>query len=723
MSRPIVSSIGRLFCRYVVFDNHTRSAAVPEIDDHVSFWKTITEYDSSDVPNLIEAERQTRNARVERAFVDGANTDFTGTDQQLFNRMWIGDDLTQVNDALRVDFSNDLASIQAHVEDLTHPPVHGLYSLTRNTRLISFYYRFSSKSAICPGRLDAETERLLIELLWRRTMEKNDIAVSNKSTWWIAGSENHDLNTKVTNLLTSAIFAEVPEYLSRAYPNLGHGCASGYMSAGYHPGAEENPEFRGRERANWSDGKQYTAKDHVASWITFFKEYFAERARKGFFLENGAPGYMKYTVSYILLLYNFCPDPDLKRQVKMFLDLFWTDWALQQIGGLRGGPKTRHHSTAGEYDSMSEWARFYLGGAGTASFNYSQQLIGDYEWDRFIWELVIDRSGLGSFTYISRGIGEEEETCPRPFGVERTMTGECESRMVKYSWITPNYVLGTQMDHPCAIHNHLSIHGRWQGMITSDVNSRIVTVSLEPFAGKTKPENDFCMELAYHSVQHKQVLITQQKRRWMQINPDWFPSYPQIYEVDFGVFIGTGWRTRVEHDGWVFLEQDDTYAAIRVLRVKADPDPLAFAKGTDRYATTVELHDENYTWNDRRTVLRLINKFSPIIIEAGCRADYATMADFQRQILTNKLEIHKTVATHETKIIVVYKGARAEEIVFNAANPFDVPTIGGRYIDYSHPKTFDSPYLNGDYDSGIIAVKKDQSRLTMNFNDIVGEGD
>ena len=723
MSRPIVSSIGRLFCCCVVFSNHTRSTAVPEIDDHVSFWQTITEYDGTDVPDLIEAERQTRNTRVERAFVDGANTDFTGTDQQLFNRMWIGDDLTQVNDALRVDFTSDLASIQAHVKDPTHAPVHGLYSLTRNTRLISFYYCFSSKSAIYPGRLDRETEQLLLELLWWRTMDKNDIAITRKSTWWIAGSENHDLNTKVTNLLTSAIFAEVPDYLSRAYPDSGHGCAAGYMSAGYHPGADENPELKGRERAAWSDGKRYVAANHYDSWLGFFKEYFAERARKGFFLENGAPGYMKYTVSYILLLYNFCPDPGLRREVKMFLDLFWTDWALQQIGGLRGGPKTRHHSTAGEYDSMSEWARFYLGGVGTTAANYSQQLIGDYAWNPTIWELVIERERLGAFAYISRGIGEEEETCPRPFGVERTLTGECESRMVKYSWITPDYILGTQMDHPGAVHNHLSLAGRWQGLITSDVNSRISTVSLEPFAGKTKSGNDYCMELAYHSVQHKQVLITQQMRRWMQINPDWFPSYPQIYEVDFGVFIGNGWQTRVEHAGWVFLEQDDTYAAIRVLRVKSDPDPLAFAKGTDRYATYVELHDVSYTWNDSNTVMRLINKFSPIIIEAGRRADHSTLEDFQRRVLANKLEIHKTVATHETKIIVVYKDAQAEEIVFNAANPFDVPTIGGRYIDYSHPKTFDSPYLNGNYDSGIITVRKDQSRLTMNFNDIAGEGD
>jgi hypothetical protein len=536
----------------------------------------------------------------------------------------------------------------------------------RNTRLISFYFCFGSKSDRFPGRLEPQTEELLLELLWWRTMDKNDIAIARKSTWWLTGSENHDLNSKVTNLLTSAIFVSEPAYSDRVMANYGYGCAPGYMSAGYNPAAfaTGNASRQGTERANWSDGKEYTPAVHYNAWVAFFMEYFTERAKKGFFLENGAPGYMKYTISYILLLHNFCPDETLRQQTKMFLDLFWTDWALQQLGGLRGGPKTRHHNITGDYDSMSDWARFYLGGPGLTVHNYSQQLLGDYEWSPLLWELVLDREGLGSFAYTARGIGEEEETLPRPYGVERTMTGNRESRFVKYSWITPDYVLGTQMDHPLAVHNHLSAHGRWQGLITGDLNSRIVTVSLEKFPGKTDPGNDYSLELMYHSAQSKQVLITQQKRRLMQINPDWFPTYDHIYDVNFGVFIGTGWQTRQEKQGWLFLEQNDTFAAIRILRVKTDPDPLAFAKGTDRYENHIELEEESYTWNKDHTILKLINKFSPIIIEAGRRTDYATLEDFQKQIISNKLEIYKTVATHETKIIVVYKGAQAEEIVF-----------------------------------------------------------
>jgi hypothetical protein len=691
--------------------------------NHIHFWNEISKRFAADIPEMIEAEKKSRVQRIEEAFRAGMEVDTTGVDQQLFDKMWLDNDIDAVNAELVMDFTRDLETTKARKTDSTISPAYDLYHLMRNSRLISFYFCFGSKSTRFPGRLHPETEKLLLELLWWRTMDKNDISITRNSTWWISGSENHDLNSKVTNMLSSAIFADEADYCEKIYPDYGYGCSPGYMSAGYNPEAGDAPEMKGKERAVWSDGNEYRAVEHYEALLEYLKEYFAERVKKGFFLENGSPGYMRFTIAYILLLYNFCPDAALRQQVKMFLDLFWVDWALQSLGGLRGGPKTRHHNKVGSYDAMSDWARFYLGGSGLTTVNYMQQLIGDYSFNPLLWEMVIDRKGLGSFAYISRGIGEEEETCPRPFGVERTMTGNRESRMVKYSYVTPDYVLGTQMDHPLAVHNHLSAHGRWQGLITSDLNSRILTISLEQFRGKTDPGNDYSIELMYHSAQSKGVLITQQKRRWTQLNPDWFPTYDQLYDIDFGLYIGSGWQTRIEQDGWLFLEQDDTYAAIRILRVKTDPDPLAFAKGTDRYENYVEIDYDSYSWNEPKTILKLANKFSPIIIEAGRRDDYSTLADFKKQILANKLEIHKTVATHETKIIVVYKGADAEEIVFNAANQADVPTVGGKYINYRYPKTFDAPYLQADYESGVVEMKKGDHRQVLNFNTISCDAD
>lgn len=687
-------------------------------DAHEPFWQAIAQYGRSDVQGLIEAEERTRPDRIAAAFERGAaqrDQPGHGEDQHLFDRMWVGQDLEEVNRALQEDMARDLDDAKA-CRDSTTAPAHGLYSLTRNTRLIAFHHCFGEYGRHSPGRLTAENQQLLLELLWHRTALKNDIAMTRRSTWWMAGSENHDLNSKVTSLLVSAMLADEPDYATRTLPDLGYGCAPGYHKAGFNPLGAADPDRIGTERANWSDGKCYTPADHYEAWVAYMSEYLLERVRRGFFLENGSPGYMRYTVSYLLLLYNFCLDERLKQQVRMFLDLFWTDWALQQLGGLRGGPKTRHHKEAGGYDAMSDWARFHLGGMGLTTANYCQQLIGNYAFNPMLWEMIIDRAGLGTFAYIARGIGEEEDTCPRPMGVERTMTGNCVSRMIKYSWVTPDYVLGTQMDHPLAVHSHLSTAGRWQGLITADPDARIATVSLSTAADRMSSTGEYCMELVYHSVQHKQVLITQQRRRWMQINPDWFPSPEDLHEAPFGIYIGSGWPTREQRDGWLFLEHGDTFAAINILRLKADPDPMAWAKGTDRYEGGVELDPDRYTWNDDRTILRLVNRFSPIIIEAGRRADSPTLADFQRKILSNKLEIHRTVVTRETRIIIVYQGIEAEEIVFNAANHADIPTIGGEWIDYQHPMTFDAPFLRSEYNSGAVEVTKGEHRQVLDFN-------
>lgn len=675
-----------------------------------SFWQEVNDLNAAEIPGRFREARVTRAARTTDAFMRGSQDSSARVDQRLFDSLWLGQD---VNAEIMSDLQDDLSSIDAYEGDPTRTPVYGLYDLSRNARLLSLYGCFGSKSSYMPNRLSGDVERKLLEVLWRRTVDKNDISIARNSTWWLAGSENHDLNTKTTNLISSAVFAAEPDYAARVYPNKGAGDGYGYMEAG--PGAVHS-RLIAEPHADWSDGGKYTPQDHHQAWVEFFKEYFRERVRRGFLLENGSPTYMKVTVSYLLLLRSFCGDAELTRLVTMFLDVFWADWAVQQLSGLRGGPKTRHHHSAGGYDSMSNWARFYLGGPGCTEFNYAQQLISDYEWPEVLWELALDRQGLGSFEYVARGVGEEETALPRPVGTERTMLGDTESRMVKYSRVTPEYVLGTQMDHPLAVHNHLSAHGRWQGLVTSAPESRVVLVSLEHFPGKTTEGNDYCVELMFNSVQHRQVLITQQRRRWTQINPGWFPTYEHLYDVPIGVYIGSGWDAMAEVGGWLFLSRGEAFVAIRILRCKADPDPLAFAKGTDIYRGTVVLDEESFHWNDERTIMVLENKFSPVIIEAGSRSDYGDLERFQKQIVSNRLEIHRTVATYETRFILVYEGRDAEEIVFNAANVTEIPLVGGAPLEYSRGKTFDCPFIHGEYGHGVVEVRRGRRRLRMDFN-------
>ncbi|MDP6040482.1 MAG: hypothetical protein QGG64_18180, partial [Candidatus Latescibacteria bacterium] len=684
-------------------------------DTKSRWFRSLLEFGDSPVDEriteLMAEESETRPQRIQDAFEAGAKSDFSGKDRQLFDQMWLNRNLDEANKELTIDFQTELADL-AECEEKGIQPGQSLYSLWRNPRLITFYNLFGSKNTQMPNRLTPETEQALLALLWARTRYKNDISVAQKSTWWIAGSENHDLNTKACNLLSARIFAKEPEYVDRIYPDFGYGDGIGYGESGY------CGQGYGGGRANWADGKAYNAVDHYDAWLSYLNDYFNERAKRGFFLENGSPTYMKYTIGYILMLYNFCNDEGLKKKIHMFLDLMWADWAQLQIVGLRGGPKTRHHKDAGGYDSMSELATFYLGGEGKTSFNYPQQLLSDYAWPRIVWELALDRKGLGSFAYISRGIGEEEPTCPRPLGTERTMMGDTPSRFVKYTWVTPDYTLGTQMDHPYALFNHLSVAGRWQGLVTSDPNARLVTIALDTPEEESEDNNAYDMELVYHSIQHKQVLITQQRRRWAQSNPDWYPANDDRYDRAFGLFLGNGWDQIDEKDGWIFAEKENVYVAIRVILLEAESDAKAWAKGTDSYRGNVVLRHDSYRFNKDRTILQLTNRYSPILIEAGRKADHPTLESFERMILQSQLTLHRTVVTRETGVVVVYKSAAPDmvEMVFNAANTSDVPTIGGEYVDYEHPKVFDSPYIQSNYGSGLVEISKGVYKLSLDFN-------
>jgi hypothetical protein len=123
---------------------------------------------------------------------------------------------------------------------------------------------------IAPGRLTPETEQSLLELVWEGARVSDDIGNTRQNTWWLLGSENHDLLYKVNCLLTARILSLYPETAGRVYENAGRG--NGY--------GDHLPEMQGE--GDWADGKKYTPVDHYRAWVEFFREYLRERAKKAF---------------------------------------------------------------------------------------------------------------------------------------------------------------------------------------------------------------------------------------------------------------------------------------------------------------------------------------------------------------------------------------------------------------------------------------------------------
>ncbi|MCP4398175.1 MAG: hypothetical protein GY801_12870, partial [bacterium] len=434
-----LGSKGRLWFDYILFRN--KSGQEIGVTDK-SIKQRLSEAAASRADRVDEAFKDISRYTPETLKLDNRHVYWRDLLNPHFGKLWLGQDIEKTNAELREIVTSQDPEIRKQYE------LDGHWSLYLTPTLIQLYYTFGSKATRKPGRLEKETEEALLELLWERTKIKNDIVIAGQSTWWMAGSENHDINAKIANLLSSQIFMNEPAYADRVYPDLGYGSGYGYGKAGLerHTGG----------RANLKDGKEYRARDHYEAWVVFWDEWFTQRAMRGPFIEVNSPTYMLYSLGFLQCLYDLCEDQPLRAKAGKFFDMVWADWAQDQIGGMRGGAKTRSYGPKSGYDSMTQFSKFLFGGPGTACHGFFELLLSDYRLPSIIWKLALDREGLGSFAYLSRRPGEEENVWPRPLGNERTLLCDTPARFLRYSWVTPDYVLGTQMDHPGAVHSHLS---------------------------------------------------------------------------------------------------------------------------------------------------------------------------------------------------------------------------------------------------------------------------
>jgi hypothetical protein len=659
------------------------------------------EYSEKDIPEYIKKARDTKQKRIEHAFSNATGEGLREGLIPYFASLYLGKDLDKTNETLFDLFTTNDTQVQEKYR-LNDP-----WCLATNQLMYYMYYSFGSKGTLYQGRIYPDTEKVILEFLWKRMEYKNDIHLARKSTWWMIGSENHDLVAKVSSLISSQIFMNEPEYKDRIYPDLGTGGGEKYWF--HHMYGKDRIEGP-HGRANEKDGKQYKAADHYREWLEYFNEFFLERAKRGFFLEVASPGYMAVSVSYLADIYNLCHDDKLVQKTEDFLDLVWADWAQDQLNGVRGGSKTRVSDGNRWADAMYKFARFYFGGDGSAQSHFFTQLLSSYELKPIIWHLALDRQGLGEFAYSSRKPGEEENTWPRPLGAERTMLCDTESRLLRYSWVTPDYILGCQMDHPVAVHSHLSIQKRWQGITFKGENGpRVYPTGIAKGAKGTIKD-----EMAYFKcVQDENVMLAQQNRGWTQVNPDWFPKKNWANQL-CGVNFGNKLDRIVEKEGWLFVEHGEAFLAVRVVMGEYSQG-WTILKDEASPGTTSELIEDSYEWSPDKKMIYLKDNYAGIIFEASRKKHHQNLEAFISDILDNPLVLDKTVVPGWH--VLRYRGCSkdAKEIVFNLANN-EIPFIGGKRVNYSPEMLFESPFIKSKYKSGIVKISKDDKELVLDFN-------
>lgn len=680
--------------------------------DGIKFLKndgSIVGISDKSISQMMDEELLTRNIRVKNALLRAENSTSKTTLNPFYAKLYLNKDVDIVNARLLEIFTaKDEKLIRQY-------GLNQLWHLSLDSILNRMYYDFGVKSKVMPGRLKPETEDALLALLWKRNAERSDISLAKQSTWWLVANESSDLISKTSALISSQIFLAEPRYKDAAYPDSGTGGGYGYW---FHN--TDNLDFQGpKGNGKYKDWKKYSVTEHYYAYLDYFKNYFTERAKKGFFVENGSPLYAKYALAPIYDIYSLCEDEQLKKIAGKFLDMYWAVWAQDHAAGTRGGARIRDLGNP-EFAAGSDYimAGFHLGCGGDAEQVTISQIFSGYRLPEVLWSIALDRQSMGEFAFVSRVPGEEENILPRPEGCERTILCDTESRLLRYSWVTPDYVLGCRMDYPTAVHSYISSSGTKYGMSFTALSD----ISVFPWAIDVVDDSQWSLSKEsgnFRCGQYRNVMIVQQARALASVSPEWFPQTTR-HSLNMGVYVNPAIAPVVEKDGWIFMQQAGAYLALRVIKGEFTSDCRGDTAWFDFKATEspfANIDKDSYTWDKQKNIIRLKDIYSPVIFEAGRKTQYPTLDAFIEHILAGQVRLLKTVVPGWYILQYTSEGVNSEKIdfEFNMANS-QVPSINGVYVNYKPEKLFDSPYLQSAYNSGVVKIAKDDYVYELDFN-------
>ena len=506
--------------------------------------------------------------------------------------------------------------------------------------LVRIYEFFAADSKFWPGRLTSDSEQKICELLynWARTKSVlGDTETVQSHTWYVWGSENHDSQR-------DSVCWGAARILSRTAP---------YNTMSYDDG--------------------FTIAAHYDGWKKFYKEYFRERAKCGVVVEISS-GYNPYTMMGWYNIYDFEDDATMRGLAGKMLDLYWADWAQEQIAGVRGGAKTRlyhENSMTAAADSIYSSIWFYLN-IGTPRSKAPNQMMlatSGYRMPLIVMDMALDTQGRGSYEVITRKMGRN--LIPKPITLdEDTYAFDPENGgLSKYTYCTPQYIMGTLFMNRLPIEEWTAVssQNRWGGVIFAGHPDARIYPQCKGNTDSDKTMNDIW------SVQSKGTMISQK----LTTNK---------YAAEMRVFFASPSTAlyRYEDSGWVFVDVHNCYAAVKP------------AYG-------------GYYWQDENWMI-LREEYSPVVIEVGLKSDYANLTAFKTDVKDNTF-LYDTVTGLFTYQAIQSRGT----LTFHSLTA-DLPAVNNEPIQPQPSVTYQSPFINSQWRSGVIEITKDGRNLTLDFN-------
>jgi len=530
------------------------------------------------------------------------------------------------------------------------------------------YYLFGERSRFFPGRLEKDVQDSLEEMFWHYGYAKSTVERAQvKYIWAIQGSENHDMMDLSNAFLALQAVQDLPAY--------------------------QNRKLR--------DG--LTTPEHVGAWIDYYQLYCDERAKRGLYVEVDSPTYGKYFLPELVNMFDFAADEVLRRKMEMLLHLTWADWAVDQLGGQRGGGKTRsyhgHYSQRGTSNSWRSMGRVLLGQGDW--FDVRHQLgnyvLGttQYRLPGLVIDLALNPQERGEYVYKTLRPGKMVRPVPKDLpslekGMWYVMDSE-DQRLLRYDYCTPDYIMGSwwmdphlgtafrvspDLDYaPLDNYAAISAQNRWQGVIfASHPNARVFPQCIgEEKRGERSPT--FNNQIA---VQLENVMLVQQNRKAEGTS-------------DMRVFFAKGMKERlVERGHWLFLQEDRAYLAVGILPRLPDV--------------------QGWTWEGDHWLVPA-DEYAPLAFVGGRMDRWETLDAFIAHVERQRYQVERGVL----KYAFEDAGGAAVELELELEKVM-LPRIDGREIDLQPAKVYDCPYLSSERGSGVVTVVKGARRLTLDFD-------
>jgi hypothetical protein len=530
-------------------------------------------------------------------------------------------------------------------------------------RLIEMYGSAGTKH---PGRIKAETEALCLKPIWLYAKQCSWLGKAEREqskTWHLYSSENHHVMDFTVSWQFSKLAKDMPEYRDLKF----------------------------------DDGA--TAAEHHEAWNRYILLYCVERSRKGPCVEMMCPGYNSVWLKGFYNVYDF-GDPQLRRAAGMLIDLYWAYWSQEQLEGITGGGRSRVRGVKGfstTKHGIPSLAALYFGLGEQPEFLHGNlnAALSDYRPPAVVADIALNARKSGPYEVIQRaqGLGIQRKTHHTASGIKAPSELRTDGGgIIRYSYCEPGFTIGSVMTEarPWTDWVHISSQARWQGitfarsMEEPTISGRVVPVVIE-----AKPGRDVLN--GHWTVQRKGSLLTQklaQNKGGGQMVV-WLSRAGLSKPINLGKL--------------VIAESETAYVAIRVIgstfKLADDLVSTRSAEGNTRRAPpgSVVIPD---------------NEYAPVLVEVMSKERFANRDEFIRLVRSCRVSRKGSVVHCQT----IYGDTLTLDTEYNSP-----PTINGQAVDYAPQQVLQSPYLNSDYNSGLVTIETKRHKKQLDFDELLKE--